>query len=179
MGLAASVRNAFSRNTLAAATFAAAAAALPFSNAAAQTRAVPASARPASSVPLGRTVSDSTIKKTPMADALNASKDYGIITFFVLKGGKSDYNRSAEEIAEILKTALKRTYGVNSMAFSENSKGNGVGVTVSYYVNGSLVDDYNLNDAVKPEIIRSVIRTYNAAYVASNRNDGPQIPRND
>jgi hypothetical protein len=172
MGFAASARNAFIG---AAATVAAA---LPLSHADAQSRAVPTNSRPAASAPM-RSINDSTIRRNTQAEALNASKDYGMITFFVLKGGKSDYARSAEEVAEILKGHLKRVHGVNSMAFSENSKGNGVGVTVSFYVNGSLVDDFNLNDAVKPEVIRSVIRTYNAVYVASNRNDGPQIPKND
>ena len=88
-----------------------------------------------------------------------------MISFFVMKGGRSDYPRTAAETATLLKTLWRTRYGTNTLAFCEDRSGEGVGVGVTYFVDGHLVRTYNLVDAVKPQVIDSVLRIYRVSLL--------------
>lgn len=135
MGLAASVRNAFSRNTLAAATFAAAAAALPFSNAAAQTRAVPANSRPAASAPLARTASDRAARTPDLQAQLHSAGNAAVGVFINVREDARQRGISGDDIGKEIVDSLKAR-GVPAKYFFQNST-DGRFTLVSVYINAA------------------------------------------
>lgn len=118
-----------------------------------------------------------------LLQAGEASKKYGSLSIAVIKGGKSDYPRSAKEVADIIGKYIKREYGLNSLLFNETS-GDGVGVSVVYFVDGKLIESLNLEDAVTPEIMKKVADTYSISSLvlydeASKANNIPPQPQKD
>ena len=167
MGLSASVRNAFSRNTLAAATFAAAAAALPFSNAAAQTRAVPITARPGVTAPVARATNESTARKNDasLQAQLHSAGNASVGVFINVREDARLRRITGHDIGREIVDSL-RARGVPAKYFFQDTS-DGPNTLISIFINSRRYTNQSGDLAFRPRDISREFDGIKAKYIST------------